>query len=177
MAVGADFFPDMTAIEGVRIGTACAGIKKPGRRDLVLFELSEQSRVAAVFTRNAFCAAPVTLAKQHLGDMSPRYLLINTGNANAGTGEQGKADAIACCQGVAEHTGVEQAQVLPFSTGVIGEKLPVKTIVDGIPQAFAALSGNGWVDAAEGILTTDTRPKGASVSFDYQGARIIKPNL
>ncbi|MEZ5524635.1 MAG: bifunctional glutamate N-acetyltransferase/amino-acid acetyltransferase ArgJ [Pseudomonadales bacterium] len=172
MAVGADNFPEMAVIEGVRIGTACAGVKKPGRKDLVLFELSAQSRAAAVFTRNAFCAAPVTLAKQHLSEGSPRYLLINTGNANAGTGEQGMKDAVACCNSVAEHCGVSLSQVLPFSTGVIGEKLPVETIVRAIPQVYSALSENGWADAAEGIMTTDTRPKGATASFDYQGARV-----
>jgi len=172
MAVGADIFPEMTAIAGVRIGTTCAGIKKPGRKDLVLFELSEQCRTAAVFTRNAFCAAPVTVAKQHLAEAAPRYLLINTGNANAGTGEQGMSDALACCRGVAENTGTTLPQVLPFSTGVIGEQLPVHTIVDGIPAAYDALTENGWADAAEGIMTTDTRAKGATVSFDYQGATI-----
>ncbi|EGG98414.1 Glutamate N-acetyltransferase / N-acetylglutamate synthase [gamma proteobacterium IMCC2047] len=172
MAVGPDTFPDMTAIAGVRIGTTCAGIKKPNRKDLVLFELSEQCRTAAVFTRNAFCAAPVTVAKQHLAETSPRYLLINTGNANAGTGEQGMMDALACCQGVAESTGTTLPQILPFSTGVIGEPLPVHTIVDGIPAAYDALSDDGWADAAEGIMTTDTRPKGASVSFEYEGATI-----
>ena len=172
MAVGADVFPDITAIAGVRIGTTCAGIKKPGRKDLVLFELSEQCRAAAVFTRNAFCAAPVTVAKQHLAETAPRYLLINTGNANAGTGEQGMSDALACCQGVAENTGTTLPQILPFSTGVIGEQLPVHTIVDAIPAAYDALTENGWADAAEGIMTTDTRPKGAAVSFEYQGATI-----
>jgi len=172
MAVGADFFPEMTAIEGVRIGTTCAGIKKPGRKDLVLFELSEQCRTAGVFTKNAFCAAPVTVAKLHLAEMSPRYLLINTGNANAGTGEQGMTDALACCTGVAQSTGTTLPQILPFSTGVIGEALPVHTIVDAIPAAYDALTTNGWDEAAEGIMTTDTRPKGASVSFDYEGATI-----
>lgn len=172
MAVGADIFPDMTAIAGVRIGTTCAGIKKPGRKDLVLFELSEQCRAAAVFTRNAFCAAPVTVAKQHLAETAPRYLLINTGNANAGTGEQGLTDALDCCQGVAESTGTILPQILPFSTGVIGEQLPVHTILDAIPAAYDALTENGWADAAEGIMTTDTRPKGATASFEYQGATI-----
>lgn len=172
MAVGPDTFPEMTAITGVRIGTTCAGIKKPNRKDLVLFELSEQCRTAGVFTRNAFCAAPVTIAKQHLTETSPRYLLINTGNANAGTGEQGMKDALACCQGVAENTGTTLPQILPFSTGVIGEQLPVHTIIDAIPAAYDALDENGWADAAEGIMTTDTRPKGASVSFDYEGCSI-----
>ena len=172
MAVGADFFPEMTAISGVRIGTTCAGIKKTDRKDLVLFELSEQCRTAAVFTRNAFCAAPVTVAKQHLIEITPRFLLVNTGNANAGTGKQGMRDALACCQGVAGNTGTLSAQTLPFSTGVIGEQLPVHTIIDAIPAAYDALTENGWADAAEGIMTTDSRPKGASVSFDYKGASI-----
>lgn len=172
MAVGAETFPEMTAIAGVRIGTTCAGIKKTDRKDLVLFELSEQCRTAAVFTRNAFCAAPVTVAKQHLAETTPRFLLVNTGNANAGTGDQGMSDALACCQGVAENTGSLSPQILPFSTGVIGEQLPVHTIIDAIPVAYDALTENGWADAAEGIMTTDTRPKGASVSFDYQGAAI-----
>lgn len=172
MAVGPDIFPEMTAIAGVRIGTTCAGIKKPNRKDLVLFELSEQCRTAGVFTGNAFCAAPVTVAKQHLATTAPRYLLINTGNANAGTGEQGMKDALACCQGVAESTGTTLPQVLPFSTGVIGEQLPVHTIVDAIPAAYDALTKHGWADAAQGIMTTDTRPKGATVSFDYQGSTI-----
>ena len=172
MAVGADFFPEMTAISGVRIGTTCAGIKKTDRKDLVLFELSEQCRTAAVFTRNAFCAAPVTVAKQHLIEITPRFLLVNTGNANAGTGKQGMRDALACCQGVAGNTGTLTAQTLPFSTGVIGEQLPVHTIIDAIPAAYDALTENGWADAAEGIMTTDSRPKGASVSFDYKGASI-----
>lgn len=172
MAVGAEIFPEMTAIAGVRIGTTCAGIKKTDRKDLVLFELSEQCRTAAVFTRNAFCAAPVTVAKQHLAETAPRFLLVNTGNANAGTGDQGMSDALACCQGVAENTGTLSPQILPFSTGVIGEQLPVHTIIDAIPAAYDALTENGWADAAEGIMTTDTRPKGASVSFDYQGASI-----
>lgn len=172
MAVGADFFPEMIAIDGVRIGTTCAGIKKPDRKDLVLFELSEQCQTVAVFTKNAFCAAPVTVAKQHLAEASPRYLLINTGNANAGTGEQGMTDALACCTDVAQSTCTTPSQILPFSTGVIGENLPVHTIVDAIPAAYDALTENGWADAAEGIMTTDTRPKGASVSFDYEGATI-----
>jgi len=172
MAVGADTFPDMTAIAGVRIGVTCAGIKKPGRKDLVLFELSEQCRVASVFTRNAFCAAPVSVAKQHLAETAPHYLLINTGNANAGTGDQGMSDALACCQGVAESTGTILPQTLPFSTGVIGEQLPVHTIIDAIPAAYDALTESGWADAAEGIMTTDTRPKGATVKIEYQGATI-----
>jgi glutamate N-acetyltransferase/amino-acid N-acetyltransferase len=172
MAVGADFFPEMTAISGVRMGAACAGIKKPGRKDLVLFELSEQCTVAAVFTANAFCAAPVTVAKQHLAVATPRYLLINTGNANAGTGDQGVSDALACCKGVVKNTGTTLPQILPFSTGVIGEKLPVDTLINGIPAAYNALTENGWAAAAEGIMTTDTRAKGATASFDYQGAMI-----
>ncbi len=123
MAVGQDPLPELLPVPGVRLGTTCAGIKKPGRKDLVVVELAEGSRCAGVFTRNAFCAAPVTVAREHLqatgGEV--RYLLVNTGNANAGTGGRGLDDARACCAAVAGETGVGAEQVLPFSTGVIGE--------------------------------------------------------
>jgi len=146
-------------VVGLRLGTTCAGIKKPGRRDLVILELAEGTTTAAVFTRNAFCAAPVTVAREHLQQTVPRYLLINTGNANAGTGQQGIEDARACCAAVAEHTGCQPQQVLPFSTGVIGESLPLETITRAIPAACDSLDEQGWTDAAWGILTTDTVPK------------------
>ncbi|MEH6628355.1 MAG: bifunctional glutamate N-acetyltransferase/amino-acid acetyltransferase ArgJ [Motiliproteus sp.] len=172
MAVGPDQLPEFHPISGFRLGTACAGIKKPGRADLVVMELAPESTVAGVFTRNLFCAAPVTLCKQHLHSANPRYLLINTGNANAGTGHQGMVDAVSCCQALAAEAGVDEQSVLPFSTGVIGEKLPVEKIHSGIPLAMAALSENGWRDAASGIMTTDTRPKGATRVIEYQGQRI-----
>jgi glutamate N-acetyltransferase/amino-acid N-acetyltransferase len=180
----------LTPVAGIRLGTVSAGVKTPGRKDLVLLEMVSDTACAAVFTLNAFCAAPVTVARNHLrspgGGM--RYLLVNTGNANAGTGEPGIADAMACLDAVASITGVQQVQIMPFSTGVIGERLPVERICDAIPAAFDALSEQGWGDAAEGILTTDTKAKGFSVSFncggkDYvvtgiaKGAGMIRPNM
>lgn len=172
MAVGPDLFPTMHPIKGISLGTTCAGIKKPGRKDLVVIEIASGSSVAGVFTRNAFCAAPVVIAKQHLQQQSPAYFLINTGNANAGTGEQGLRDAQYCCEALAREVDAEPESVLPFSTGVIGEPLPVDIISAALPAACEQLSQDGWADAAEGILTTDTRPKGASLSFEYQGQRI-----
>jgi len=169
MAVGLAELPILHFVQGVRLGTVCAGIKKPGRRDLVLIELSKGSHCAAVFTRNAFCAAPVRVAQVHLAAAQPRYLLINTGNANAGTGEQGMRDALTCCEGVAALAGVRIHEVLPFSTGVIGEPLPVQVIAAGLPAAQRALSAEGWVDAAHGIMTTDTVAKGASRRVDING--------
>src|SRR3569832_2489027 len=138
MAVGLAELPILHFVQGVRLGTVCAGIKKPGRRDLVLIELTKGSHCAAVFTRNAFCAAPVRVAQVHLAAAQPRYLLITTGNANAGTGEQGMRDALTCCEGVAALTGVHIHEVLPFSTGVIGEPLPKQVIAAGLPAAQRA---------------------------------------
>mgnify|MGYP001564206270 CR=1 FL=1 len=169
MATGSGKFPQMHPVPGVRLGTACAGIKTPGRKDLVVMELCDAASVAAVFTQNAFCAAPVSVAKQHLASAAPRYLLINTGNANAGTGEIGLADARQSCQVLADLQSLSASQVLPFSTGVIGETLPMDKLLAGIPQALEAVDENGWADAAEGILTTDTRPKGASLQFNVDG--------
>jgi glutamate N-acetyltransferase/amino-acid N-acetyltransferase len=172
----------------VRLGTACAGIKQPDRRDLVLLELAAGSQVAAVFTRNAFCAAPVTVAKQHLAQSAPRYLLVNTGYANAGTGAAGIAAAQRCCAAVAEQGGCAVEAVLPFSTGVIGEPLPVETIIAALPAVFADLQASGWQDAARGIMTTDTVPKLASRQIELggqtitltgmaKGAGMIRPNM
>jgi glutamate N-acetyltransferase/amino-acid N-acetyltransferase len=190
MAVGKDTLGELMAVPGVRLGTVAAGIKKPGRKDLVLIELAANTQCAAVFTRNAFCAAPVTVAREHLQSCvnQPRYLLINTGNANAGTGAGGLAAARACTEAVASAAGVGFDRVLPFSTGVIGEPLPVERVVQAIPSAFEALSADGWLVAAEGILTTDTRPKALSVTFscegrDYvvtgmaKGSGMIRPNM
>ncbi len=190
MAVGADSVGHLQAVPGVRLGTVSAGIKTPGRKDLVLLEVSPNTRCAAVFTRNAFCAAPVIVARENLRscDHQPRYLLINTGNANAGTGIAGLAAARTCTEAVASVAGVDAHSVLPFSTGVIGEPLPVQRLEQAIPAAFAALSADGWAAAAEGILTTDTRPKALSVCFsvdgqDYvvtgiaKGSGMIRPNM
>ena len=175
-------------VAGIRLGTACAGIKYPDRRDLVVIEAIAGTRVAAVFTRNAFRAAPVTVARVHLAAASPRYLLINTGNANAGTGRQGLADAEASCQTLAELTACTPLEVLPFSTGVIGEPLPLFRLVAGLPAALAALRADGWEDAAHGIMTTDTRPKWASrrltvtgrnvtITGIAKGAGMIRPDM
>lgn len=164
MAVGPSTFPaDMPAIAGFQVGVAEAGIKKPGRRDLVIMALEAGSRLAGTFTRNAFCAAPVHVAREHLtaGVDGPRYLVINTGNANAGTGEQGMTDARATCQALAEIAGCDARAVLPFSTGVIGEPLPMDRLTAALPTAFANLGEGDWSAAAHGIMTTDTRPKGS----------------
>ena len=188
MAVGPGTLPDFFPVRGVRLGVASAGIKTPGRKDLVVLELADTARVAGIFTQNQFCAAPVTVARRHLAQGQPRYLVINTGNANAGTGSQGMVDALATCQAVAREAGVASEQVLPFSTGVIGEPLPVDRIVTAIPQALADLADDNWAAAAAGIMTTDTRPKGASrqltlgdqvvtISGISKGAGMIRPNM
>lgn len=188
MAVGPGTLPEFFPIAGVELGIASAGIKKPGRKDIVVFALAEGVQVAGIFTRNQFCAAPVTLSRQHLAAGSPRYLLINTGNANAGTGERGLADASACCQALAAGAGVSEQQVLPFSTGVIGEPLPVAKIIAALPDALADTRVDRWAEAANGIMTTDTRPKGASVQLALgehtvsisgisKGAGMIRPNM
>ncbi len=176
------------AVAGIRLGTACAGIKYPDRRDLVVIEAAAGTRATAVFTQNAFCAAPVTIARAHLSAVPPRYLVINTGNANAGTGQQGLADAEASCQALAKLTGCRAEDVLPFSTGVIGEPLPLTRLVAGLPAALSALRSDGWNDAAHGIMTTDTRAKWASrrarlgereitVTGIAKGAGMIRPDM
>lgn len=177
MAVGPATLPSMAAVKGFRLGTTSAGIKKPGRRDLVVMELAEGSCVAGVFTRNAFCAAPVTLSKSHMASGNVRYLLTNTGNANAGTGAEGMADALNCCEALAGLTGQPVEQIMPFSTGVIGEKLPVDKIVAALPAALDALTESGWEDAAHGIMTTDTRPKGATRSLEIGGVPVTISGL
>lgn len=172
MATGNPNLPTLLPIDGVKIAAVSAGIKTPGRRDLVVFELADDCNVAGVFTQNRFCAAPVLVSKAHLSKAKPKYLVVNTGNANAGTGEQGLKDAQSTCTAVAECFGVTAEEVLPFSTGVIGENLPMDRLLSAIPETKAALTEQGWEEAASGIMTTDTRPKGGSVSFDYQGHTI-----
>lgn len=157
------------SVRGVRLSTAAAGIRYRNRDDIALFELPPGSVCAAVFTRNAFCAAPVQLAREHLRVCAPRYLLINTGNANAGTGAVGLRDARTCCTAVARIADCGAEEVLPFSTGVIGEPLPVAAIEAGLPAAFDALDAGGWADAAQGIMTTDTVPKGISRQIEIDG--------
>jgi len=169
MPVGDLTFPEMHPVAGFTIGTTAAGVRYQQRRDLVVMGAAVGSTVGAVFTQNAFCAAPVSLCKQNLKISAPRYCVINTGNANAGTGAQGDLDAISVCAALAKLTDSEPHQILPFSTGVIGEPLPVAQIVNGLPDAVAELSVTGWEDAAHGIMTTDTLPKGASSQLEIDG--------
>ncbi len=175
-------------VQGVRMSSVSAGLKKPGKPDVVLFELCEGASVAGVYTQNAFCAAPIVLAKKHSASHSPRYFLINSGNANAGTGETGMQAALQCCAALAEAGGVETEQVLPFSTGVIGEALPSGKIINSLQQAITKLDDDCWIDAAKGIMTTDTVPKAYSETFLLagkqvtitgiaKGAGMIKPNM
>ena len=188
MPVGDVAMPQMHVVKGVKIGSAEAYVRYQNRRDLVVFEFAEGSNIAGVFTQNAFCAAPVHLSKAHLHAGNPRYLVINTGNANAGTGKVGMANAEATCQKLAELAGVQPQQVLPFSTGVIGEQLPIERLVAGLQPALDSLREDAWLDAATGIMTTDTTPKGASEQFELdgitytmtgisKGAGMIRPNM
>lgn len=163
----------MTAISGVQLGVAQAGIKTGGKDDLLLVTLSTGTRTAARFTQNAFRAAPVDVAAAHLATMQgrPRYLLVNTGNANAGTGQAGHQAAMACCDAVATEMGASIAEVLPFSTGVIGEPLPTDRIITALSEARKNLREDNWERAAGAILTTDTRTKLRTVGLDLGGQR------
>jgi glutamate N-acetyltransferase / amino-acid N-acetyltransferase len=177
------------AVPGVRIGTAMAGVRKANRRDLVVFTLDEGAQVGGVFTTNRFCAAPVQVCQQHLAaGHGVRALVINTGNANAGTGEPGLVNAQRTCVALARHLNLAPSQVLPFSTGVIMEALPVDRIEAGMPAAIAALRPDAWGEAAEGIMTTDTVPKAMSaqvviggrtvtITGISKGAGMIRPNM
>ncbi|GAA5523920.1 arginine biosynthesis bifunctional protein ArgJ [Microbulbifer aestuariivivens] len=149
-----------------------AHIKNWSRDDLLLVAIDEGSSVSATFTQNTFCAAPVTVAKEHIASGSVRALLVNAGNANAATGERGIADARACCRAVAASLGIESSEVLPFSTGVIGEHLPLQRLLDAIPQAADRLCSNGWGQAAKAIMTTDTAPKTATRELEVAGERV-----
>lgn len=176
-------------VDGIEIGVTEAGVRKANRRDLTVFRFAEGTSVAGVFTRNRFCAAPVLVCQDHLGKGAAiRAMVINTGNANAGTGEPGLAAARATCDALAGLLGVAADQILPFSTGVILEPLPVDRIVAGLPAAIQALGPNNWFDAAHGIMTTDTLPKivsrkvsigGKSVTLTgiSKGAGMIRPNM
>ncbi|MDJ0808080.1 MAG: bifunctional glutamate N-acetyltransferase/amino-acid acetyltransferase ArgJ [Gammaproteobacteria bacterium] len=159
-------------VPGVRLGIAAAGINYPDRDDLLVIELAEGASCAGVFTRNAFCAAPVELARQHLQKTVPRYLLVNSGNANAGTGRQGFQAAVQSCEALAALVGCEVTQVLPFSTGVIGEHLPVERLLKALPDALAQLDGAAWPVAAGAIMTTDTRAKMVSRQFEVEGVAV-----
>ncbi len=187
MAVGLGPLSTLHPVPGFELGIASAGIKRPGRKDVVVMRCAEGSTVAGVFTLNAFCAAPVILAKKRVQG-GVRYLLTNTGNANAGTGEPGLANATRTCAALAKLTGVDEGAVLPFSTGVIGEPLPVEKIEGALQAALDDLDENHWAEAATGIMTTDTLPKGASRQFQHdgvtvtvtgisKGAGMIRPNM
>ncbi len=186
---------DVLAVPGVRLGIAQAGVRKVGRKDLTVILLDEGSAVSGVFTQNRYCAAPVQVCRQHLQQVNPskadtqiRALLINTGNANAGTGAKGLADANATANALADLLKVNPQQVLPFSTGVIMENLPVERIVAGMPAAIADAQAQHWAKAAEGIMTTDTVPKAYSeqvmlsgqtvtITGISKGAGMIRPNM
>ena len=188
MAVNLSVFEDFIPVDGVKLGIAQSHVRYPDRDDMVLVELADGTRTAGVFTQNAFCAAPVRVAKQHLSSVPPCYLIINTGNANAGTGPQGMEDALSSCQQVAKACGVSANEVLPFSTGVIGELLDMSAFERGIPVCQEQLSADNWKRAAAGIMTTDTLPKGVSrqiyidgqsvtISGISKGAGMIQPNM
>lgn len=188
MAVGDVTMPQMYVVKGVKIGSTQAYVRYPNRRDLVIFEFAPNTQVAGVFTQSAFAAAPVILSKQHLAENVARYLIINTGNANAATGTIGLDNAQKTCDKLAELTGIASNQILPFSTGVIGEQLPIERLVQGIQPALDNLNENHWEQAALGIMTTDTTPKGASEQFELdgitytmtgisKGAGMIRPNM
>ena len=176
-------------VQGVALGITMAGVRKANRRDLTVVTIAEGASVAGVFTANRFCAAPVQLCRSHLaGALAPRAIVINTGNANAGTGEDGLARARATCVALASLLKIAPEQVLPFSTGVIMESLPVERIEAGLPAAIADLAADHWGKAAEAIMTTDTLPKAASARLQIggktvtitgisKGAGMIRPNM
>lgn len=160
-------------VAGVEVAAVQAGIRYPDRYDLVAIRFIEGTRTAAVFTRNAFCAAPVQLARENLNKTPPRMLLVNTGNANAGTGDTGLEAARRCCESAAALSALAEEEVLPFSTGVIGEDLPVDTIETALPGLMQAFARDRWDLAATGILTTDTRAKARSRVFLVEGQRYV----
>jgi glutamate N-acetyltransferase/amino-acid N-acetyltransferase len=164
----ASLFP----VPGVALGTAMAGIKKPDRKDVLVMRLAPGASVAGVFTKNRFCAAPVLLAKKHLRN-PVRALVVNTGNANAGTGKDGLARAWSVCASLSKHLEFKPQQVLPFSTGVIMEPLPVERVVAGLPAAVADLREENWLGAAEAIMTTDTVPKACSRKVKLSGGEAV----
>ncbi|OUD15274.1 bifunctional glutamate N-acetyltransferase/amino-acid acetyltransferase ArgJ [Thioflexithrix psekupsensis] len=179
-------------VAGIHLATTNAGIKQTVRDDLLVIQMqhlaAREGTAAAVFTRNAFCAAPVVVARENVAQYRVDYLLINSGNANAGTGEQGLVAARATCQAIAEQQGCDPRSVLPFSTGVIGQPLPVSKIVAALPKALSNLQPANWEAAAKAIMTTDTLPKGVSHQFSLQnqlvtitgiakGAGMIRPDM
>ena len=188
MAVNLTAPTELLPIAGVRLASVNAGIRYKNRNDVLLMELAEGSTTAAVFTQNAFCAAPVWICREHLAVDTPRYLLINAGNANAGTGELGMRAARTSSEQVAKLAGCRAQQVLPFSTGVIGMQLPVEKIDAALPEAFAKLDADAWLEASRTIMTTDTVAKAISkqlrvdgktitITGIAKGAGMIHPNM
>ena len=171
MAVGEANF-DFHVVPGVKMAALACGIKGDGVHDLVMFEFVEGSVTAAVFTKSLFAAAPVEVGRSHLKQTSPRYFIINAGNANAATGDEGIAAARACCKSLSQLAGVRPEEIIPFSTGVIGERLPVSLIIDALHDLLPQLGGNNWLEAARGIMTTDTRPKIVSRQKEILGKKI-----
>jgi len=172
MPVNLPILKEFHPVPGLEIGFANAGIKQTKRPDLVLFKLSDKANVAGIFTLNAFCAAPVQICKLHLAEAKPKCLIVNTGNANAGTGEQGFQDALKVCGEVADLLSININEVLPFSTGVIGEPLPMDKILKALPGSKSSLAEDSWYQASMGIMTTDTQPKGYSKQFEIDGVNI-----
>lgn len=172
MAVNLDPPAELSPVPGVRLGTSCAGIKQQEFPDLTVIELAEGSTTAAVFTQSAFRAPPVELASQRLRATPPRALVINSGNANASTGKFGRDDAVAVCAETARNLNLAAESVLPFSTGVIGERLPVDKIVAALSSAAASAVEDGWSSAARAIMTTDTVPKALSRTLEIDGCTV-----
>ena len=169
MAVGLSEPVDILPVAGIELSSVACGIKSNGRDDLVLIKINADSSCAATFTKNTFCAAPVVLAKKHLAHAQPRALIINSGNANAGTGEQGLQDALQSCDWVAREAQCKAEEVLPFSTGVIGEPMPMDVLNSGVKLVSQKLSVDNWMVAAQGIMTTDTVAKAISKQISVAG--------
>jgi len=177
MAVGLNEPDEILPVAGIQLATVVAGIKKNGRNDMVVIAFDDTATCAATFTKNAFCAAPVILARKHLSarssQLQTRALLINSGNANAGTGEIGLQNAEQSCQWLAEELQCSAQQILPFSTGVIGQQLPMPALHSGIKQVVTKLAEDNWLSAAKGIMTTDTVAKAVSETFKLEGKRVV----
>jgi glutamate N-acetyltransferase/amino-acid N-acetyltransferase len=188
MAVGLVAPTSLLPIAGCRLAAVEAGIRYKNRKDLVVVAFDEGTETAAVFTQNAFCAAPVVVAKQHLSKNAPRALLVNSGNANCGTGQRGMDDATASCAALADALGCDSSEVLPFSTGVIGEYLPIDKFPNAVKQAAGQLASTHWLEAAHAIMTTDTVAKGLSKQVETpdgvvtitgiaKGSGMIRPDM
>ena len=188
MSVGLKHPQSLVKIKGIRLSASSAKIYRKKRDDIALIEITDGSVTSAAFTQNRFCAAPVQISKNHLSKSKPRYCLINAGNANAGTGEDGLSNSKAICRELAKITNCNENEILPFSTGVIGEDLPVEKINKVLPQLVKNLSEDCWVNVAKSIMTTDTIPKAVSSQISIanstvsitgiaKGSGMIKPDM